>query len=89
MPRAKTPASIDLAPGDAGFVIREGGELELFMPQMGSMPPMRSKATLAESANGIYAGQIEFQMAWTWQTTITVKRGDQVIGTKQLNITAR
>ena len=33
MPRAKTPASIDLAPGDAGFVIREGGERELFMPQ--------------------------------------------------------
>jgi hypothetical protein len=41
-PRAKTPASIHLAPGDAGFVIREGGELELFMPQMEgdeSVPP--------------------------------------------------
>jgi hypothetical protein len=42
MARAKTPTSIDLAPGDAGFVIREGGELDLFIPQTEgdeSVPP--------------------------------------------------
>lgn len=33
MPGAKTPAGIDLAPGDAAIVIREGGEMELFVPQ--------------------------------------------------------
>ena len=64
-------------------------DVGLFMPQMGSMPPMRSKATLAESGNGIYTGQIEFQMAWTWQTTVTVRKNGNVIGVAQTNITAR
>ena len=49
-------------------------EVGLFMPQMGTMPPMSSKATLTEVGNGVYSGQIEFQMAWTWQTTVTVRR---------------
>ncbi len=64
-------------------------DVALFMPQMGSMPPMSSKATLAESGNGIYTGQIEFQMAWTWQTTVTVRKNGNVIGVAQTNITAR
>ena len=64
-------------------------DVGLFMPQMGSMPPMSSKATLMESGNGVYAGQIEFQMAWTWQTTVTVRKNGQVIGVAQTNITAR
>src|SRR5437870_1208097 len=61
----------------------------LFMPQMGAMPPMSSKATLSESGNGIYTGQIEFPMAWTWQTTVTVRKNGNVIGVAQTNITAR
>jgi Cu(I)/Ag(I) efflux system membrane fusion protein len=64
-------------------------DVGLFMPQMGSMPPMSSKATLTESGSGIYTGQIEFQMAWTWQTTVTVRRNGNVIGVAQTNITAR
>ena len=64
-------------------------DVGLFMPQMGSMPPMSSKATLTESGNGVYAGQIEFQMAWTWQTTVTVRKNGNVIGVAQTNITAR
>ena len=64
-------------------------DVGLFMPQMGSMAPMRSKATLAESGNGVYSGQIEFQMAWTWQTTVTVRKNGNVIGVAQTNITAR
>ena len=64
-------------------------DVGLFMPQMGSMPPMSSKATLAESGNGVYAGQIEFLMAWTWQTTVTARKNGQVIGVAQTNITAR
>ena len=64
-------------------------EVTLFMPQMGSMAPMTSKGTLAESGNGIYAGQIEFQMAWTWQTTVTVRKNGNVIGVAQTSITAR
>ncbi len=64
-------------------------EVGLFMPQMGTMPPMRSNATLTEVGNGVYSGQIEFQMAWTWQTTVTVKKSGTVIGVAQTNITAR
>jgi hypothetical protein len=64
-------------------------DVGLFMPQMGTMPPMSSKATLAESRDGVYTGQIEFQMAWTWQTTVTVRKNGSVIGVAQTNITAR
>ena len=37
----KAPTRIDLAPGDAALVIREGGGHELFMPDSGEalMPP--------------------------------------------------
>jgi len=64
-------------------------DVGLYMPQMGSMAPMSSKATLTESGNGVYTGQIEFQMAWTWQTTVTVRKNGSVIGVAQTNITAR
>ena len=45
--------------------------------------------TLMESGNGVYTGQIEIQMAWTWQTTVTVRKDGNVIGVAQTNITAR
>ncbi len=61
----------------------------LFMPQMGSMAPMSSKATLTEVGSGIYSGQIEFPMAWTWQTTVTVRKGGNVVGVAQTSVTAR
>ena len=69
-------------------------EVSLSMPQMGSMPPMTSRATLAESGGaesggGVYTGQIEFQMAWTWQTTVTARRNGDVIGIAKTSITAR
>ena len=64
-------------------------DVGLFMPQMGGMAPMSSKATLTEAGNGVYAGQIEFPMAWTWQTTVTVRKNGGVIGVAQTNITAR
>ena len=64
-------------------------DVGLFMPQMGTMPPMSSKATLTESGDGVYTGQIEFQMAWTWQTTVTVRKNGNVIGVTRTNITAR
>lgn len=64
-------------------------EVTLFMPQMGSMAPMSSRAVLQPAGNGVYAGQIEFQMAWTWETTIVVKKGGAVLGTVMTSITAR
>ncbi|MGH8647156.1 MAG: efflux RND transporter periplasmic adaptor subunit, partial [Gammaproteobacteria bacterium] len=64
-------------------------EVTLSMPQMGSMPPMSSKAKLQHTGKGEYEGTIEVPMAWTWETTITVKKGGKVLGTVQTNITAR
>ena len=53
------------------------------------MPPMSFKANLTESGNGVYAGQIEFPMAWTWQTTVTVRKNGNVIGVAQTSMMAR
>ncbi len=83
--------SVRLTVRDASGKPVEGAQVEigLFMPQMGNMAPMSSKATLQTSGGSEYTGTIDVPMAWTWQTTITVKRGDQVLGAKQMNITAR
>jgi hypothetical protein len=64
-------------------------DVGLFMPQMGAMAPMSSKATLTETGNGVYAGQIEFLMAWTWQTTVTVRKNGAVVGIAETSVTAR
>lgn len=64
-------------------------EVTLFMPQMGNMAPMTSKAKLQHSKQGEYAGNIDFPMAWTWQTTVTVKKAGVTLGSMQTNITAR
>jgi len=69
----------------------EGAEVQvgLFMPQMGNMPPMSSDAMLKPEGGGIYSGTIQFLMAWTWETTVTVKKNGQVIGSAKTTITAR
>jgi RND family efflux transporter MFP subunit len=64
-------------------------EVTLFMPQMGSMPPMTAKATLKSVGAGEYAGTIDIPMAWSWQTTVTVKKEDKSLGSMQTTITAR
>ncbi len=64
-------------------------EVTLFMPQMGSMAPMTAKATLKSTGNGEYTGTIDIPMAWSWQTTVTVKKEGQSLGSTQTTITAR
>jgi RND family efflux transporter MFP subunit len=64
-------------------------EVTLFMPQMGSMPPMTAKATLKSVGAGEYAGTIDIPMAWSWQTTVTVKKEGKSLGSMQTTITAR
>lgn len=83
--------SIRLMVKDAAGKPITGAQVDvgLLMPQMGSMTPMSSKANLTEAGNGLYTGQIEFRMAWTWQTTVTVRKNGSVIGVAQTNITAR
>jgi len=64
-------------------------EVSLFMPRMGTMPPMTSKAELKHEGGGVYFGTIEALMAWTWETTVTARRNGQVVGTAKTSITAR
>jgi RND family efflux transporter MFP subunit len=64
-------------------------EVRIFMPQMGSMAPMEAKAALQPETPGQYAGEIDIPMAWTWETTVTVRKGGQVMGNARTSITAR
>jgi len=64
-------------------------ELGIFMPQMGSMAPMQSKSILSAAGGGEYVGELDIPMAWTWETTITVRKAGRVIGAVQTSITAR
>jgi RND family efflux transporter MFP subunit len=64
-------------------------EVRIFMPQMGAMAPMEAKSTLAPEGGGQYAGEIDIPMAWTWETTVIVRKGGQVLGRTMTSITAR
>lgn len=64
-------------------------EVTLFMPAMGSMQPMASKANLRHLGNAEYAGEVEFLMAGTWQTTVVIKRDGKVLATVRTTLMAR
>jgi multidrug efflux pump subunit AcrA (membrane-fusion protein) len=75
---------------DAAGTPVDGAEVEiaLFMPSMGSMQSMNSRATLKSAGNGEYAGTLDVPLAWTWQATVTVRKGGQTLGTIQTSLTA-
>ncbi len=83
--------TLRLAVKDASGKPVEDAEVEvtLLMPQMGGMPPMSSKAMLKHKGQGEYAGTIDVPMAWTWQTTVTVRKAGKALGSLQTNLTAR
>ena len=64
-------------------------DVTLFMPQMGSMAPMTSKASLKPMKPGEYQGTVDIPMAWTWQTTVSVKKDGKPMGSVQTTLTAR
>ena len=64
-------------------------DVTLFMPQMGSMAPMTSKASLRPMKPGEYQGEVDIPMAWTWQTTVSVKKDGKPMGSAQTTLTAR
>ena len=76
---------------DASGAPVDGAEVEvtLLMPQMGSMPAMTARASLQPAGNGEYTGTIDIPMAWTWQTTVTVRKGGQTLGAVQTSLMAR
>jgi hypothetical protein len=64
-------------------------EVTLFMPQMGGMAPMTASATLKSAGAGEYTGTIDIPMAWSWQTTVKVKKEGKSLGSMQTTITSR
>jgi Cu(I)/Ag(I) efflux system membrane fusion protein len=65
--------------------------VQFFMPAMPTMnmPAMRSDAKLAPVGGGLYRGNGQVMMAGRWDATVTVVRGGQRLGTKQLPVVAR
>jgi RND family efflux transporter MFP subunit len=64
-------------------------KVKINMPAMGSMAPLSSEAQLSRQGNGEYTGRLNIPLAWTWQTTVTVERAGQLLGSGNFNITAR
>jgi hypothetical protein len=58
------------------------------MPTM-NMPAMRSETKLAPAGGGVYRGSGQVMMAGRWEATVTVTRGGQRLGSKQLPVVAR
>lgn len=57
------------------------------MPEMG-MAAMHATATLADQGGGNFEGNLNVPMGGTWQVTVTVTTGGQVIATRKLSLTA-
>jgi nitrogen fixation protein FixH len=57
------------------------------MPQMG-MAAMRTSASLAEKANGVYAAPVQLPSGGTWQVSVSAQRNGEAIGTRQLSLSA-
>jgi len=58
------------------------------MPTM-NMPAMKSEAKLAGVGGGMYRGPGQVMMTGQWQATVTVMRGGQRLGSKQMPVVAR
>ena len=59
--------------------------LQFVMP---AMPAMKNETKLAPAGGGLYRGPGQVMMAGQWQATVTVMRGGQRLGSKQLPIVA-
>lgn len=58
------------------------------MPTM-NMPAMRNEVKLAAAGGGIYRGTGQVMTPGRWEVTVTVSRGGQRVGSKQLAIVSR
>ena len=65
--------------------------VQFFMPAMPTMnmPAMRSEAKLSPIGGGAYRGVGQVMMAGRWDATVTVTRGGQRLGSKQLPVVAK
>ncbi len=58
------------------------------MPTM-NMPAMRNETKLPPVGGGVYRGPGQVMMAGRWDVTVTVTRGGQRLGSRQLAVVAR
>jgi len=63
--------------------------IRLFMPQMAGMAQVDVRGSLKPAGRGAYEGEVEIPIAWSFDTTLTVRKGGQVLGTAQTTITSR
>ena len=65
--------------------------VQLFMPAMPtmSMPAMRSETKLPHVGRGVYRGSGQVLTTGRWETTITVSRGGQRLGARQVALVVR
>jgi len=54
-----------------------------------NMPAMKSEAALTGAGGGTYRGEIDVLMGGRWDVAITVMRGDERLGSRQLTLLAR
>jgi RND family efflux transporter MFP subunit len=63
--------------------------IRFFMPQMAGMAQVDVRGSLKATGKGVYEGDIELPIAWSFETTLTVRRGGQLVGTAQTTVTSR
>jgi membrane fusion protein, copper/silver efflux system len=64
-------------------------DIRLFMPQMTGMAQVDVRAPLRTEGGGVYSGDVEIPIAWTFATTVTVRKGGQLVGSGETTITSR
>lgn len=63
--------------------------IRLFMPQMAGMAQVDVRGPLKAAGAGVYEGVVEIPIAWSFDTTLTVRKAGMVVGTAQTTITSR
>jgi len=85
----KNKVRVSIADADGRPIEDADVEIRLFMPQMIGMAQVDVKARLQPAGHGLYTGDVEIPIAWTFSTTITARKEGRVIGTAETSITAR
>jgi RND family efflux transporter MFP subunit len=65
--------------------------VQFFMPAMPTMnmPAMRNETKLPHAGGGVFRGPGQVMMAGRWDVTVTVSKGGQQLGRKQVAVVAR
>ena len=85
----KNKVHVSVVDGDGRPIDDAEVDIRLFMPQMIGMAEVDVKSRLRPAGHGLYMGEVEIPLAWTFSTTITARKAGQVIGTVETSITAR